>query len=101
MFTDDCSRIENGMPATGGRDTMAGGAARGNSTSHGTLPGCKAQFQSGVRHFVAGIPQQLAKIFRIENGNIRRIEALFHRCPYGMGSVWCTWAEPMSGQAKW
>lgn len=148
-FTDDCSRIENGILATGGRATMSSGsAARGNSTSYTTLAGCKAQFQSGLLHFVTRIrdrrfvvldPEhglalafgffdhaagntrtfkvpdgrtvtagptapwtwEMAEVFRIENGKIRRIEAIFHRCPYGMGSGWSTWADSMSSQARW
>ena len=97
-FTDDCVRYENGMLAT---------------------KECKKQFENDLkgivsrirdRRFVAGIvfafgffdhvqinwTWQLAELFKIEKGNIRRIEAVFHRCPYGMNSGWSTYEQGMS-----
>jgi hypothetical protein len=43
---------------------------------------------------------QLAELFRIENGQIRRIEAIFHRAPFGMVSGWSTWEQGMSSQVQ-
>ena len=43
---------------------------------------------------------QLAEMFRIEKGKIRRIEAILERAPYGMGSAWSTWEEAMSSAAR-
>jgi len=43
---------------------------------------------------------QLAELFRIEKGNIRRIEAIFHRSPYGMSSGWSTYEQSMSDQIQ-
>ncbi len=103
-FTDDCMRYENGIVAT--RD-------------------CKAQFEDGSlfdvvsrirdRRFVAvdrerGIVYafaffdhhqinwtwQLAELFKIENGQIRRIEAVFHQAPFGIPSGWSTYEQAMS-----
>lgn len=112
-FTDDAVRFENGMAACG-------------LDSEGKLipKACKKQFESGLegivsrirdRRFVAvdrerGIAfafgffdhvqinwtWQLAELFKIEKGNIRRIEAVFHRCPYGMNSGWSTYEQGMS-----
>ena len=115
-FTDDCDRRENGMavldnvmdPETGKRGHMT----------------CKRQFEvalKGVvtrvrdRRFVAvdrehGIvfafaffdheninwTWQLAELFKIENGKIRRIEAIFHRAPYGIPSGWSTYEQSIS-----
>lgn len=107
-FTDDCLRYENGMVTT--RE-------------------CKKQFESGSlrnivsrirdRRFVAvdrerGIAfafgffdhvqinwtWQIAELFKIENGLIRRIEAVFHRCPYGMNSGWSTYEQGMSEEIQ-
>jgi hypothetical protein len=39
---------------------------------------------------------QLAELFKVENGEIRRIEAIFHRYPYGMNSGWSTYEQGMS-----
>ncbi|MEJ2109305.1 MAG: hypothetical protein P8Z37_05215 [Acidobacteriota bacterium] len=107
-FTDDCVRYENG----------------GLSTRE-----CKKQFEDGSlagivsrirdRRFVAvdrerGIAfafgffdhysinwtWQLAELFKIENGNIRRIEAVFDRCPFGMNSGWSTYEQGMSEELQ-
>jgi hypothetical protein len=43
---------------------------------------------------------QLAEMFRIEKGKIRRIEAVLQQCPYGMNSGWSTWQEGLSSAAR-
>jgi hypothetical protein len=43
---------------------------------------------------------QLAELFKIENGMIRRIEAVFHRCPYGMNSGWSTYEQGISEELQ-
>lgn len=116
-FTDDAVRFENGMAACGlDRDGKL-------------IPkACKKQFESGLegivtrirdRRFVAvdrerGIvfafgffdhrqinwTWQLAELFKIEGENIRRIEAVFHRCPYGMNSGWSTYEQGMSEEIQ-
>jgi len=119
-FTDDCDRRENGMavldnvmdPETGKRGHMS----------------CKRQFEvalKGVvtrvrdRRFVAvdrehGIvfafaffdheninwTWQLAELFKVENGKIRRIEAIFHRAPYGIPSGWSTYEQSISSEIQ-
>jgi hypothetical protein len=107
-FTDDCVRFENGMLST--RE-------------------CKKQFESGQlanivsrirdRRYVAvdrerGIvfafgffdhvqinwTWEISELFKIEKGQIRRIEAVFHRCPYGMNSGWSTYEQGMSEEIQ-
>ena len=39
---------------------------------------------------------QQAELFKIEKGKIRRIEAVLHRCPYGMNSGWSTYEQGLS-----
>ena len=108
-FTEDCVRFENGV------DVLA---------RSGTRTTCRKQFEEGLkgivdrvrdRRFVAvdrerGIvfsftffdhhrinwTWQIAELFRVEKGQIRRIEAIFHRAPFGMGSGWSTWEQSMS-----
>jgi hypothetical protein len=108
-FTDDCIRFENGV------DVLARG---------GTRTTCRKQFEEDLkgivdrvrdRRFVAvdrerGIvfafgffdhhrinwTWQIAELFRIEKGQIRRIEAIFHRAPFGMGSGWSTHEQALS-----
>lgn len=108
-FTDDCERFENGMQTT--------------------QTNCKKQFESGQlaglvtrirdRRFVAvdqerGIvfafgffdhlsinwTWQLAELFKIENGQIRRIEAVFLRGAYGINSGWSTYQQGMSEEPQ-
>jgi hypothetical protein len=106
-FTDDCVRYENGMLAT---------------------KECKKQFETQLKGIVSRIRDrrfvvvdrergiafafgffdhvqinwtwQLAELFKIEKGNIRRIEAVFHRCPYGMNSGWSTQEQGMSEEIQ-
>jgi hypothetical protein len=116
-FTEDAVRFENGIMACG------------LDTEGKLIPGaCKKQFESGLegivsrvrdRRFVAvdrerGIAfafgffdheqinwtWQLAELFKIEGENIRRIEAVFHRCPYGMNSGWSTYEQTMSEELQ-
>jgi hypothetical protein len=112
-FTDDCVRFENAV------DVLARG---------GTRTTCKKQFEEGLkgivdrvrdRRFVAvdrerGIvfafgffdhhrinwTWQLAELFRIEKGQIRRIEAIFHRAPFGMPSGWSTYEQSISSEIQ-
>ena len=39
---------------------------------------------------------QQVELFKIEKGNIRRIEAVLQRCPYGMNSGWSTYEQGLS-----
>jgi hypothetical protein len=43
---------------------------------------------------------QIAEVFKIEKGKIRKIEALLMRCPYGMNSGWSTYEQGMSDQPQ-
>jgi hypothetical protein len=42
----------------------------------------------------------LAEVFKIEKGKIRRVEALLDQVPYGMLSGWSTWEEGMSSKPR-
>ena len=115
-FTDDCIRFENGV------DVLAN--ALDPATQKRGRMTCKYQFEAALkgvvsrvrdRRFVAvdrerGIvfafgffdhpsinwTWQLAELFRIEDGKIRRIEAIFHRAPFGINSGWSTYEQGMS-----
>ena len=43
---------------------------------------------------------QIAEIFRIENGQIRRIEAILQKSPYGMNSGWSTFEDGWSDKIQ-
>jgi hypothetical protein len=128
-FTDDCHRIENGTPATN-VPVPAGQKRPDpkTATMYSSAWGCKEQFEAGLMGFISRVRDrrfvavdrergiafafgffdhdslnwtwQIAELFRIEKGNIRRIEALFHRCPYGMNSGWSTYEQGMSDQIQ-
>ncbi len=44
---------------------------------------------------------EIAEVFRVEHGLMRRIEAVYIRSPYGMNSGWSTWQDSMSTWARW
>jgi hypothetical protein len=128
-FTDDCHRLENGMPST--NVPLKPGEARPDPKTakmYSAAWGCKEQFESGLLNFVTRIRDrrfvavdrergivfafgffdhvaidwtwQIAELFKVEKGKIRRIEAVFHRCPYGMNSGWSTYEQGMSDQIQ-
>jgi hypothetical protein len=43
---------------------------------------------------------QLAELFKIEKGKIRRVEAVFHKCPYGTNSGWSTYDQGISEEYR-
>lgn len=43
---------------------------------------------------------ELAEMFKIEKGKIRRIEAILDRAPYGMNSGWSSWEDGLSSRAR-
>ncbi|MCP5144579.1 MAG: hypothetical protein H6978_07115 [Gammaproteobacteria bacterium] len=112
-FTDDCVRFENGV------DVLARGGKRTT---------CKAQFENSLKGIVSRIRDrrfvavdrdkgivfafgffdhhrinwtwQIAELFKIEQGQIRRIEAVFHRAPFGINSGWSTYEQGISSELQ-
>lgn len=67
--------------------------------------GATRHYQAPDGRQVTGGPTQpwtweLAEMFKIEKGKIRRIEAILDRAPYGMGSGWSSWDDAMSDRAR-
>src|SRR5688572_5303894 len=119
-FTDDCLRHENGMISAGPPGTMG---MRGNPVMT-----CKGQYETALRNVVSGIRDrrfvavdrergivfafaafdhrninwtwELGELFRIENDQIRRIEAIFIRGPYGVCSGWGTYEQCRSEEIQ-
>ena len=119
-FTDDCIRFENGM------DVLAN-SMDPETQKRGRMT-CKRQFEVALkgivsrvrdRRFVAVDRQkgivfafaffdherinwtwQLAELFKIENGKIARIEAIFHQAPYGIPSGWSTYEQSISDEIQ-
>ena len=120
-FTEDCDRFENGMQTTNIPRTDA-------ATGKTIKMGCKKQFEEGLKGIVSRVRDrrfvavdrergiafafgffdheninwtwQLAELFKVENGQIHRIEAVFHRAPYGINSGWSTYEQGMSEEPQ-
>lgn len=120
-FTDDCERFENGMQTT---NIPQRDAATGQTVTRG----CKKQFEESLKGIVSRIRDrrfvavdrehgivfsfaffdheninwtwQLAELFKVQDGKIRRIEAVFHRAPYGINSGWSTYEEGISEEPQ-
>ncbi len=116
-FTDDCLRHENGFVTAGPPDAQ-----------NPKRLGCKAQLQTSLIGAVTGIRDrrfvavdrergivfafgffdhrsidwtwELGELFKIEGDNIRRVEALILRGPYGMNSGWSTYHQTRSEQIQ-
>lgn len=43
---------------------------------------------------------EIAEMFRVEKGKIRRIEAILQESPYGMNSGWSSWDEGLSDKGR-
>jgi len=128
-FADDCDRLENGMQTTNvplkpGETKPDPKTAKTYSATWS----CKEQFESGLLNIVTRIRDrrfvavdrergvvfafgffdhrtlnwtwQIAEMFKIEKGKIRRIEAVLQRCPYGMNSGWSTYEKGISDQMQ-
>jgi hypothetical protein len=120
-FTADCVRFENGIDVLAGRPNPQTGQPAARTS-------CKKQFEESLKGIVSRVRDrrfvavdrergivfafgffdheninwtwQLAELFKIENGEIRRIEAVFHRAPYGIQSGWSTFQQAMSDQPQ-
>ncbi len=119
-FSDDCLRHENGMISAGPPGTMG---MRGTPVMT-----CKGQYETALKNVVSGIRDrrfvavdrergivfafaafdhrninwtwELGELFKIENNQIRRIEAIFIRGPYGVCSGWGTYEQCRSEEIQ-
>lgn len=117
-FTDDCLRLENGMIAAA---SDAERAALPDRPAFGSIQTCRGQFETSLVGTVTGVRErrvvavdeergvvfafaffdhrpinwtwELGELFKVENGQISRIEAIFIRSPYGMCSGWGTYQQ--------
>jgi hypothetical protein len=67
--------------------------------------GKERTFQTPAGRTVTGGPPdpwtwQIAEMFKIEKGQIRQIEAILLRAPYGMNSGWSGWEDGLSSAAQ-
>ena len=111
-FTDDAVRFENGMNACGldREGKLIPGHCRDNMATYGPIVSrirdrrfVAVDRERGIvfsfsffDHVQINWTWQMAELFKIEGENIRRIEAIFHRAPYGINSGWSTFEQNMS-----
>jgi len=111
-FTDDAVRFENGMSSCGldKEGKVISGHCRENMATYGPIVSrirdrrfVAVDRERGIAfafgffdHEQINWTWQMAELFKIEGENIRRIEAIFHRCPYGMNAGWSTYEQGMS-----
>jgi hypothetical protein len=124
-FTDDCLRLENGMIAAA---SDAERAALPDRPAFGSVQTCKGQFETSLIGTVTSVRDrrvvavdaergivfafaffdhrpinwtwQLGELFKVDQGQISRIEAIFIRGPYGVCSGWSTYAQCRSEEVQ-
>jgi hypothetical protein len=107
-FTEDCVRWENGFLATD--DCLAnftGSSLNGVVSRIRDRRFVAADTERGIvfafaffDHHRINWTWQLAELFKIENGRIRRIEAVFHQAPFGIPSGWSTYEQSISEEIQ-
>lgn len=119
-FTEDCVRYENGILVVGPEGML--------NRNGQPMQTCKGQFETGLQGIVTGIRDrrfvavdrergiafafgffdhrninwtwQLGELFKVEKGEISRIEAIFIRGPYGVCSGWSTYEQCRSEEIQ-
>ena len=115
-FTDDAVRFENGMSSCGldREGVLVPGNCRENMATYGPIVSrirdrrfVAIDRERGIAFAFAFFDHeqinwtwQLAELFKIEGENIRRIEAVFHRAPYGINAGWSTYEQGMSEELQ-
>jgi len=107
-FTKDCVRIENGMVST--NDCLAnftGTSLNGIVDRIRDRRFVAVDRERGIvfafgffDHYRINWTWQLAEIFKIEKGMIRRVEAVFHQAPFGIPSGWSTYERSISEEIQ-
>lgn len=108
-YADDCVRFENGMMASADvKKQFTDGSLRNMGVSRiRDRRFVAVDRERGIAfafgffdHVSINWTWQIAELFRIEKGLISRVEAVFHRCPYGMNSGWSTYEQGISEEYR-
>jgi hypothetical protein len=106
-FTADCERYENGNFSTGDCKKNFEEDVRGIVSRIRDRRFVAVDRERGIAfafgffdHYNINWTWQLAELFKIEKGQIRRVEAIFHRAPYGMNSGWSSFEQGMSEEIQ-
>ncbi|MDX1563624.1 MAG: hypothetical protein R3305_11890 [Gammaproteobacteria bacterium] len=107
-FTEDCVRWENGFLATDDcLEQFTGDSLNGIVSRIRDRRFVAVDRERGIvfafaffDHHQINWTWQLAELFKIENGLIRRIEAVFHQAPFGIPSGWSTYEMSISEEIQ-
>lgn len=107
-FTTDCVRYENGMLSTDDCLKNFTGTSLNNIVDRiRDRRFVAVDRERGIvfafgffDHYRINWTWQLAELFKIENGKIRRIEAVFHQAPFGIPSGWSTFQQSISEEIQ-
>ena len=107
-FTEDCERYENGSLSTDDcLENFTSDALNGIVDRIRDRRFVAADTERGVvfafaffDHYRINWTWQLAELFKIENGQIRRVEAIFHQAPFGISSGWSSFENAMSEEIQ-
>ncbi|MGD8808864.1 MAG: hypothetical protein PVG24_04625 [Gammaproteobacteria bacterium] len=107
-FTEDCTRYENGNLSTDDCLENFTGTALNNIVDRiRDRRFVAADTERGIvfafaffDHYRINWTWQLAEIFKIDNGRIARVEAIFHQAPFGISSGWSTFEQSISEEIQ-
>jgi hypothetical protein len=107
-FTEDCERYENGSLSTDDcLENFTGPNLNGIVDRIRDRRFVAADTERGVvfafaffDHYRINWTWQLAEAFKIENGEIRRVEAIFHQAPFGIDSGWSSYEQSIGEQIQ-
>jgi hypothetical protein len=107
-FTEGCVRFENGITATSDCLAQFTGSSLNNIVDRiRDRRFVAVDRERGIvfsfaffDHYRINWTWQLAELFKIEKGKIRRIEAVFHQAPFGIPSGWSTHEQSISEEIQ-
>jgi len=107
-FTEGCVRFENGMTSTTDCLAQFTGTSLNNIVDRiRDRRFVAVDRERGVvfafgffDHYRINWTWQLAELFKIEKGKIRRIEAVFQQAPFGIPSGWSTYERSISEEIQ-
>jgi hypothetical protein len=107
-FTEGCVRFENGITSTDDCLAQFTGTSLNNIVDRiRDRRFVAVDRERGIvfsfaffDHYRINWTWQLAELFKIEKGKIRRIEAVFHQAPFGIPSGWSTYEQSISEEIQ-
>lgn len=107
-FTDDCLRKENGIVTTRScKEQFENGSLAGIVTRIRDRRFVAVDRERGIvfafgffDHHQINWTWQIAELFKIEKGQIRQIEAVFHQAPFGIPSGWSTYEQSIGEEIQ-